>query len=232
METVCRRLLRLSHGLTGPFSTVKPEAEWPGPARSLSHVLFAPPTEKFSRSLRFCCRAALVATVHTVQTCLKLSVADDRLSTRQPPAGVQRDPRILHVLFFAASGGSSQFWSWPPSRCHTLSPSCSTCCHPHALRMVAIPFLSRAAPAAVTPDQLPPARGAAVLARSTLAALSGLVFQSGLPAMSYPTDVTRDILPKVRLRGDYALSSERFSPKGTHVPASSHFGRGSAKIGC
>ncbi|GAA5861156.1 hypothetical protein JCM3774_002210 [Rhodotorula dairenensis] len=70
--------------------------------------------------------------------------------------------------------------------------------------MVAIPFLSRAAPAAVTPDQLPPARGAAVVARSTLAALSGLVFQSGLSAMTYPTDITRDILPKnVHSHNDY-----------------------------
>ncbi|GAA5986868.1 hypothetical protein JCM10908_000932 [Rhodotorula pacifica] len=70
--------------------------------------------------------------------------------------------------------------------------------------MVSIPFLARAAPVAPAAHEQLPTRGAAVLARSTLAALSGLVFQSGLPAMSYPTDVTRDILPKnIHSHNDY-----------------------------
>ncbi|KAG0665571.1 Altered inheritance of mitochondria protein 6 [Rhodotorula mucilaginosa] len=70
--------------------------------------------------------------------------------------------------------------------------------------MVSIPFVLRVGPvAAVNPENLP-TRGAAVLARSTLAALSGLVFQSGISAMSYPTDVTREILPKnIHSHNDY-----------------------------
>lgn len=83
--------------------------------------------------------------------------------------------------------------------------------------MVSIPFVSRVGPvAAVNPEDLP-TRGAAVLARSTLAALSGLVFQSGISAMSYPTDVTRDILPKVSPLHEFALLPTGFLPP--HVPA-------------
>ncbi|BGP54889.1 hypothetical protein JCM8202_003398 [Rhodotorula sphaerocarpa] len=42
------------------------------------------------------------------------------------------------------------------------------------------------------------------MARTSFAALAGLVFQSGLPALNYPSDLTRDIQPKnIHSHNDY-----------------------------
>lgn len=72
---------------------------------------------------------------------------------------------------------------------------------PIACQMVAIPYLARATPAAIGPDHERTTRGATAMARTSFAALAGLVFQSGLPALNYPSDLTRDIQPKVSSTG-------------------------------
>lgn len=69
--------------------------------------------------------------------------------------------------------------------------------------MVKIPLLSSAPFPGSAASQASSQDGgigssAVLFARSTIGALSGLVMQSGLPGLEYPTDLTRGIVPKVR----------------------------------
>ncbi|KPV72176.1 uncharacterized protein RHOBADRAFT_47018 [Rhodotorula graminis WP1] len=68
--------------------------------------------------------------------------------------------------------------------------------------MVYIPLVSTLAPAA---DSAAASGNSAVLfARSTMAAISGLLVQSGLPQLNYPTSLTKGIVPKnIHSHNDY-----------------------------